>query len=341
MEPLVSVLIPNYNYSQYVEECVQSVLNQTYKNLEIVILDNASTDKSVELCRKFKDGRVRLCQNQVNVVSTSYRILAEQLMTGKYGILLCSDDSFEPEFIEKAVKIMEEHPNVSYVHGDRWWISPEGKKMPLDPFFKCSFVAPGVSAMPLYMVTTLAHPSSGVFRVDAFRQLGGYNVENTLANADKPLWFYLSFYGDYGYIRGHMTNIRLSGAASQTSVTLKCFQYLTLFYLQYVEFIDFAKFYGIQSVLDRKDECMVRCSKDLMKFSSDFILEGDFVKAKQYFDFCKIINPDIANDEMFEKLYGMILAKKVDVEYVRGANPVVYDKKRSYEPPKGYKKIKV
>ena len=341
MQPLVSILIPNYNYSQYIDECLQSAVNQTYKNLDIVILDNDSTDNSVQLCRKYKDKRIRLCVNQVNIISNSYRVLSESLCEGKYAILLCSDDSLEPEFIEKAVKIMEENQNVSYVHGDRWWISPEGVKMPIDSFFKCSFVAPGINVMPIYMVTTIAHPSSGVFRMETFRKIGGYDVENPIANADKPLWFYLSFFGDYGYIRGHMSNIRISGAQSQTSETIRCLQYMTLFYLDYVEFLNFAKFHNITGVLERKGECMVRCSTDLFHFSCSLLLENDFVNAKRYFDFCRIINPHIVKNVDFEKMYDMVISKRIDKEYIETLNPVVYGKKRSYEPPDGYVELEV
>ena len=93
-KPLVSIMIPNYNYSRYLDQCIKSALNQTYENLEIVILDNASTDNSVEVAAKYtSDNRVRICRNQLNIMSRSYNVLADVLTTGKYMLLLCSEPS--------------------------------------------------------------------------------------------------------------------------------------------------------------------------------------------------------------------------------------------------------
>lgn len=339
MDPLVSVLIPNYNYSKYLNECISSVLNQTYKNLDIVILDNDSSDDSVKLCKKFDDPRLRVCINQYNIISLSYNLLADMLydVRSEYAVLLCSDDSFEPDFIQKAVEILESDKNISYVHGDRWWISPEGEKKELDPFFNCSFTVSGRNMMPLYLVTAIAHPSQGVFRLSAFRKMGGFDQEFTLMHADRTLWYYLSYFGDYGYIRGHMVNIRISGNQSQTSETLRNLQYLTFYYMGLTDFIHFAEAHNLQNVLARKQECMERISRDYTMYAANFILEKDFATAKRYYDFSKIINPAIVKDDMYMRLYDMMKTGIVDEEYVKKANPIVYGKKRSYNPPEGFK----
>ena len=192
-EPLVSIMIPNYNYSQYLDECIQSAINQTYDNLEIIILDNKSTDDSMQIIRKYNDSRIRIGINSYNIFNNNYKILSDCLIDGKYAMTLCSDDAIEPDFIKMAVDYMEKYPNVAYVHGERSFIEPDGTEHLLSPFFKCSFRAEGVNMMPIYMVTTVAHASQGVFRLSSFRNIHGYDIEVDHMNLDRSLWFFMSY----------------------------------------------------------------------------------------------------------------------------------------------------
>ena len=61
--PSFSICIPNYNYAQYIGQTIESVLNQTYQNFEIIVVDNASTDNSVEVVKAFIDPRIKLYKN--------------------------------------------------------------------------------------------------------------------------------------------------------------------------------------------------------------------------------------------------------------------------------------
>ena len=65
--PNFSICIPNYNYGKYIGDTIQSVLNQTYQNFEIIIVDNASTDDSIEIIKSFKDKRIKLFLNKYNI----------------------------------------------------------------------------------------------------------------------------------------------------------------------------------------------------------------------------------------------------------------------------------
>ena len=71
-----SICIPNFNYAQYIGETIQSVLDQTYQNFEIIIADNASTDNSVEVVQSFDDNRIRLAHgDRVADLHTNFRVL--------------------------------------------------------------------------------------------------------------------------------------------------------------------------------------------------------------------------------------------------------------------------
>ena len=103
----VSVIIPVYNVKEYLEEALDSVINQTYKNLEIILVDDGSDDGSEIICKEYskKDSRIKLICRKNGGLSAA-RNTGLDNMTGDYVAFLDSDDVFLPEAIEKSVNIM-------------------------------------------------------------------------------------------------------------------------------------------------------------------------------------------------------------------------------------------
>lgn len=99
---LISVIIPVYNVEKYLRQCVDSVLNQTYTSIEIILVDDGSTDRSGEICEEYaaQDGRVR-CLHQENGGLSRARNEGFGLAHGEYVYFLDSDDWIEPDTIEK------------------------------------------------------------------------------------------------------------------------------------------------------------------------------------------------------------------------------------------------
>lgn len=107
---LVSILIPVYNRENLIEETVQSALNQTYENIEIIIVDNQSTDSTWKVLEKLasQDSRIKIFQNKTNIgpVRNWKRCIDEA--SGEYGKILWSDDLIAPTFLEKTVPFLED-----------------------------------------------------------------------------------------------------------------------------------------------------------------------------------------------------------------------------------------
>lgn len=102
---LVSVIIPMYNVQNFAAECVESVLAQTYKNIEVVLVNDGSTDSTLEICQTFaeRDSRVRVIDKE-NGGPTSCRVAGKREADGEYIFFSDSDDILKPELIEKLLK---------------------------------------------------------------------------------------------------------------------------------------------------------------------------------------------------------------------------------------------
>lgn len=99
--PLISVLIPVYNGEKYIKECLDSIINQTYSNLEIIIVDDGSTDSTAEICKKYvlKDKRIDFIQKENGGVSSARNTLIKAAK-GHYIQFIDADDWIEPNMIE-------------------------------------------------------------------------------------------------------------------------------------------------------------------------------------------------------------------------------------------------
>ncbi|WP_144940569.1 glycosyltransferase family 2 protein [Paenibacillus sp. 32O-W] len=107
--PLVSVVIVNYNGEKFLEECLLSVFNQSYKKIEIVVLDNNSTDNSVHLLKEYS-ARINLITSKENLGFARGNNVAIRKCSGKYVALLNNDAVARPDWLEKVVAIMEGNP---------------------------------------------------------------------------------------------------------------------------------------------------------------------------------------------------------------------------------------
>ncbi len=101
-ENLVSVIIPAYNVAEYIEGCIQSVCNQTYENLEIIIVDDGSTDATGRICDSFSDGRI-IVKHQQNQGFSGARNTGLLLAKGEYIAFVDSDDFIRESMIEELV----------------------------------------------------------------------------------------------------------------------------------------------------------------------------------------------------------------------------------------------
>jgi glycosyltransferase involved in cell wall biosynthesis len=117
---LVSVITPLYNTEKYIAECIDSVLNQTFKDVEMLVVDDGSRDRSAEIVLEIaaRDSRVRLLRHPggVNLGVSRTRRLGIMEASGEYISYLDADDAFEPTKLERQVDLLKSHPACLLCH---------------------------------------------------------------------------------------------------------------------------------------------------------------------------------------------------------------------------------
>lgn len=132
--PLVSVLIPAYNHENYIQETIESIINQTYPNIELIILDDGSKDKTWEKITELKPK----CENRFvkihfetkqneGTCMTLNKLL--KLSSGEFVYIIASDDLAKPQAIEKEVKFLQDNPDYALAVGDNEYVDSMGKQI--------------------------------------------------------------------------------------------------------------------------------------------------------------------------------------------------------------------
>ena len=125
---LVSIGMPVYNGGRYLEAAIRSNLEQTYRNLELVISDNCSTDVTESICRRFAeaDGRVRYSRNEKNIGAAGNYNRVFALSRGEYFRWANADDLAAPELIERTLPVLKSRPDVVIAYGRTCLIDADG-----------------------------------------------------------------------------------------------------------------------------------------------------------------------------------------------------------------------
>lgn len=154
--PLVTVAIPIYNAANYLEQAIQSVLNQTYKNFELILLNDGSTDDSVRIMNSFSDSRIRIINDGENKGLVERLNQSISLARGKYYARMDADDIMHPERLAKQISFLEENPCMDLVGCSYYLIDANNKicsvtNLPEVPkrediIYNKSFLHPSVTA---------------------------------------------------------------------------------------------------------------------------------------------------------------------------------------------------
>jgi glycosyltransferase involved in cell wall biosynthesis len=192
-QPLVSVCIPTYNAEKTVVDTVQSILNQTYQNLEIIVVDNASTDNTLAILQQFKDQRIKIYTNSKNIGGERNWSRCIGLTSGEYIAIFHADDLYKPDMVKKQVQAFQDNPSVGAVFtmanriNERGEVLGGGILLPAKLREKRIYYFHEIFISILGNLNFLRCPSAMV-RSEIYKELAPFNIERFGTSADLDMW---------------------------------------------------------------------------------------------------------------------------------------------------------
>ena len=180
-QPKISVVLPVFNGQNYLAESLQSILNQSYANLEILVIDDGSTDKSAEIVRGYKDNRISLIQNEKNLGLITSLNKGLKLASGEFIARMDADDIAMPTRFEKQIAYLKANPEIA-ICGTRYVTS--GSKHPVSPPLPTTHDEIRVT---LIFRSAMAHPTVMIRRSVLLQNNISYNELYPSAE-DYKLW---------------------------------------------------------------------------------------------------------------------------------------------------------
>lgn len=279
-QPLVSICIPNYNYENYINEAVDSALGQTYKNTEIIIADNCSTDGSMAALSKYGD-KIKIYQNNENVGIADNHNIAANYANGDYFCLLSSDDILNSKFIEKTVKLMLKFENSDYdigmVMAEKNIVDERGIVTEFAPFYASDFVCKGESHAKVSMMGNPTPPSFCLVKKSAFAMTKGFQKIYGTAH-DWGFMFDMNMVSDVGYISEKLGLYRVHNGISTSSVN--DFRYICNIHTLKLDIAERAK--ESEYLCQFIDESIKKTSGQAIKWGRECLKNGNFEAARKY-----------------------------------------------------------
>ena len=217
--PKVSVCIPSYNHAHYIGECIKSVLEQTFDDWDLVIVDNHSSDNTEEVVRTFADPRIRFFKNETNIGPARNWSRCVSLASGDYVAILQSDDKYLPRMLELSAAMLDAYPRIGLTHSSFHRIDSDGNFIDTKRRWARDQVMDGLTALKQLVTDQYITPSSAVMRRTCFHDVGGFD-ESYRYNLDWSLWLRLALSCDFGYIAEPLVANRSGHSGSLTVRTV-------------------------------------------------------------------------------------------------------------------------
>ena len=211
MTPLVTFIVPCYKLAHYLAECVDSILSQTYTNLEVLIMDDCSPDNTPEVAQSFNDPRVRHVRNEPNLGHLRNYNKGIEMARGKYVWLISADDKLHvPHVLERFVAVMEQRPDVGYAfcsgvelrNGEPPRTAQYTRLESHDVVFK------GHDLLKRLLYANCIIAASGMVRKSCYESWGAFPLDLPYAG-DWYLWCLFALHRDVAYFAQPMAAYRI------------------------------------------------------------------------------------------------------------------------------------
>ncbi len=264
---IISVIIPVYNSEKFIKETIESVLNQTYKDFEIIIIDDGSSDNSLKCVESFMKGTDIKVMKQNNSGPSSARNLGIKSALGKYRAFLDSDDIMMPDRLELQVRALEEDRNIGLVYTDLMTFNESGivynsKKRYITPH--------SGSVLNRLLVENFITTSTVMVRKECLDNVG-YFDEKLKHSEDYKMWLKIAMKYKIGYVDLPLVKYRYhenSLSSNKITITASSYKVVEEFWKENIEYK------GINKILYR-----VSVSKQLSKLGHAYYSNCEKIEA--------------------------------------------------------------
>jgi len=210
--PLVSVCIPTYNAEKTVANTLRSIIDQTYENLEILVVDNASSDNTLSVVNEFKDPRIKIYKNEVNLGGEGNFTRCIELARGEYTAIFHSDDIYTPDMVQKQVESFRTNKNICAVSTMAKYIDEHDQvsgesAIPSELKNKDVYNFEDIFISILENGNFLICPSFMV-KTGIYKELSPFNGKDFRTSADLDMWFRILKEGPVLILKEHLMNYR-------------------------------------------------------------------------------------------------------------------------------------
>jgi hypothetical protein len=206
--PRVSVIIPSYNYGNFIEMAIESVLKQTIKDIELIIIDDASFDNTRDIVNRFSDPRIKYVRNQFNMGHVKAINKGLKIAKGYYISIIGADDIMMPENLELKVNALENNPTAGLCFSNAIIIDQKGNEQGYF-FKKANFSQSPYNYLKELLLKGNFIPASSVVTLrECYNKVGLYN-ENLKYAEDWDMWMRIAYHYDFIYIDQPLVKYRV------------------------------------------------------------------------------------------------------------------------------------
>jgi glycosyltransferase involved in cell wall biosynthesis len=207
----VAIGMPVYNESKYIHKTIESILNQEFKDFSLIISDNASNDKTLDICKEYaaKDNRIKIIENTVNIGAGENFQQVFRESDSQYFVWISGHDLWHPQFLSKCVDGLNKNPSVVLFHSKCTWIDEQEKEL--------GVIGRGIETRELDLVSRFhvvlwgmgyGSPIYGLLRSSTLNKM---TLGTSAVGADNILLNELSLLGDIAYLDESLQYIRKLG----------------------------------------------------------------------------------------------------------------------------------
>jgi len=287
-DQLVSICIPTYNRANSIGDTIKSALSQTYENIEVIVVDNASTDKTEEVVNSFDDPRLSYVRNRRNLGLFGNFNRCIELYSGEFLHILHSDDTIPPNFTATCMEFIAAHPEVSLTCTPPLTLSRDGNEIISRRFDEPAIFMPPEGMSVILSGRNFIVCPSVMVRRGVFEQYNGFSMEYSYSS---DYYQYLRVARDY--VIAYIPDTYLSYSTGEHTESYR------LLFRSPTGYLDTLRIY-IQLIQDLNDEYPAykeEINKSLFTFAGDCVFAG-FTRGEEMKPFIPRMFNELAADAL-------------------------------------------